>query len=185
MERNRWLWGPGGLDGTSWKWCYVENRLALKDSIYCKENYVPITLKHFRLEAPSQCTFFFLVCIDIQFNVMYIGLWEAISWSLGPCSSSQAYTSRSTRTFVERCCIVPGRYMLLCQSPRSGYVGYLDIEGHKFCNNFVGFEEMDIVSVLSRYIWLTFENCILMKMCLYQSGSIQNLFILLSIHVFS
>ena len=92
------------------------------------------------------------VCIDIHIQVIKTLAkgWENIKWSLGPCSSAQSYNEHNDAgypTYIERCCLTPGKYVLICDSPKATTFWYLGIEGHRFCNEFVDYEAFEKVIV--------------------------------------
>ena len=51
----------------------------------------------------------------------------------------------------DRCCLPPGRYTLICINQKSAYGwgnAFLEIDGKRYCDDFVGFKAMRTISVL-------------------------------------
>ena len=51
--------------------------------------------------------------------------------------------------YVERCCLHPGIYVLSCYDDRNeGWNNaYLDILGHRYCDDFLGYKAMRRVTI--------------------------------------
>ena len=57
--------------------------------------------------------------------------------------------------YTDRCCIAPGKHRLTCYNnpPARGWKNeYLMIDGHRYCDNFVGFKSMQKIAVTGRHI---------------------------------
>ena len=96
---------------------------------------------------------FFLAveCFDVILTTKWYG--DEISWSLGSCSNSQAYTSHSF--FSQQCCVYPGDHTLTCKdSYGDGWNGgFIEIRGKRYCEDFGrgyyngDYEEATIISI--------------------------------------
>ena len=64
------------------------------------------------------------------------GFGNDISWSLGTCTSSQAYESYTE--YVEQCCLGDGVFTLKCINPVGDgwYSGFIEIQGNQYCGDF-------------------------------------------------
>ena len=74
-------------------------------------------------------------------------------WKLGSCHGSQEY-EYGRALFVERCCIPAGNYTLICQNKKanSGWGdASIEIQGQKYCDDFIGWEAMQEITVLCKY----------------------------------
>ena len=72
-----------------------------------------------------------------------------MKWSLGNCSSSYEYR-RIDFGHSERCCLTPGMYTLTCENtktPVGWYDGYVEIQGHKYCHDFMGYKAMRQITI--------------------------------------
>ena len=72
-------------------------------------------------------------------------------WKMGSCYGpkfGQNYLSNGT--FYDRCCLQEGMYTLTCQNKNSPY-GWgnvtFEIDGKRYCDDFVGFHAMRAVSI--------------------------------------
>ena len=95
------------------------------------------------------------------------------SWKLGPCFSAYQYSriryNNGERTlYTERCCIRPGKYILACignpakdwdnihehnyfrdnMGWNSVHGGFLEIQGHKYCDDAIIYNSMQIIDVV-------------------------------------
>ena len=73
--------------------------------------------------------------------------WMDIGWSIGSCSNAVKYQLRRQLdhvTYTERCCLEPGQYTITCfnKRPEGWNGGSLELLGHQYCNDFVGFKAM-------------------------------------------
>ena len=73
-------------------------------------------------------------------------------WSFGHCSSSQEW--RGPGTYIEKCCVSEGKHLLTCSTSRhKNDWSSIDLRmlGHRFCDDFVGYEaliELDVSGAL-------------------------------------
>ena len=79
-------------------------------------------------------------------------------WELGSCFGhpSQTYDTElnyidsDESLMVSKCCLKPGLYSLFCHNlvkPFGWGKGYLEIQGRRYCDDFVGFKAMRKVIV--------------------------------------
>ena len=108
-------------------------------------------------------SFYLTVCLEIQLQIVRESQNETnitvtsspkVRWSLGTCSSVNSNLDTTVyqygSLFVERCCIAPGKHTLTCDStiPTRGWKdAYLTIDGHTYCDNFIGFKLMQKITV--------------------------------------
>ena len=75
------------------------------------------------------------------------------SWSLGHCSQSQKWVGPGT--YIESCCLSKGVHTLTCKTSRSkndwsnNVVMFM---GHRFCEDFVGYEAVFSVNISGAFI---------------------------------
>ena len=72
-------------------------------------------------------------------------------WKLGSCYGPKLGMKYSSKeAHYDRCCLTSGVYTLICQNTKSNY-GWgnarLEIEGVRYCDDFIGFKAMRHVSV--------------------------------------
>ena len=79
-----------------------------------------------------------------------------LQWSLGSCSSVRLYLEESeySTKYTERCCLQPGTYTLTCQNnkhPAGWKNGFIELQGQRHCNDFIGFKAMRKIKILGKY----------------------------------
>ena len=100
----------------------------------------------------------FVVCIDIQLNITIKTNHRnaalinklTVRWSLGACSSLNSSEYQFPALYIHRCCLQPGRHILSCYNDPPGHGwknAYLTIDGHRFCDNFVGFTSYQTLEI--------------------------------------
>ena len=75
-------------------------------------------------------------------------------WKLESCYGPKlGWNYSPNEIHYERCCLPPGQYTLSCLNRQSKY-GWgnasLEIDGKRYCDDFVGFKAMRTVSVLGK-----------------------------------
>ena len=91
-----------------------------------------------------------LACIDIKM-ISDNERQKNLRWSLGQCSSGNNDKKYyRIGEYIERCCLVPGEYILTCNS--SDYsLGWKDtkliIAGHSYCDDFITFTAMRKINI--------------------------------------
>ena len=56
--------------------------------------------------------------------------------------------------YTQRCCLKPGQYTLTCvnrRNPVGWGEGYLDIQGHRYCNDFMSYRIMQKITIKGTY----------------------------------
>ena len=120
---------------------------------------------------------FLLVCLDVQLNVVgktqneSTTILENIStarWILGSCSSLNSidYGAKYQypALYTERCCLAPGIHTLVCYNdpPARGWKdSYILINGHRYCDDFLGFKSFQKIIATGANFKFMFEmRCI-------------------------
>ena len=72
-------------------------------------------------------------------------------WTLGSCYGPRPrFTYLPNETHFDRCCLPEGKYTLICINKQSKY-GWgnvtFEIDGKRYCDDFVGFKAMRTVSL--------------------------------------
>ena len=96
------------------------------------------------------CLLFLLVCVDINVTTMYDG--GLVKWEFGPCSSAQKYANYMK--YTERCCVLEGYQTLTCyntEKPQGWKNGYLEIQGRRYCDDFMSYKAMQRILVKGIY----------------------------------
>ena len=70
-----------------------------------------------------------------------------IAWSIGSLSGGP-YGDNTN--YTERYCLAPGEYTLTCrnQVARGWFGGFLEIQGHKYCQDFLEYTAMRKITIL-------------------------------------
>ena len=98
------------------------------------------------------------MCFDIKVTIEE-AYDHKITWRVGSCSSSYRY--REKIEYLERCCLHPGDYIISCHNERNeGWnKAHLDILGHQYCDNFLGYEAMRRVTIPGICSFYVFGYC--------------------------
>ena len=97
-----------------------------------------------------------LVCFLIATKVGNIdsdndNLFFSREWKLASCYGPKfGMNYSSNEAHYDICCLTPGIYTLICQNTKSNYGwgnAWLEIEGERYCDDFVGFRALRNVSV--------------------------------------
>ena len=76
-------------------------------------------------------------------------------WSLGHCSSSLEW--KGPGTYIENCCLPRGTHILNCKTRESlndWSRNVVMIMGHRFCDDFVGYEALIELDVSGAFIYI-------------------------------
>ena len=68
-------------------------------------------------------------------------------WILGNCNG---YPFESDSQHIERCCLMPGRHVLICRNSKTAFGwgnAFIEIQGQKYCDDFIGNEARRIVTI--------------------------------------
>ena len=74
-----------------------------------------------------------------------------LEWQLGSCDST-AIDYENFKTYIRKCCLKPGPYILTCTNERKPYgwdKGYIKIQGHSYCNDFLSYRLMQRIIIKS------------------------------------
>ena len=77
---------------------------------------------------------------------------DLLHWIFGPCSKSREYANDNT--YIEKCCVRPGNHTLTCLNTKQPYgwkKGTIEINGHEYCGDFIGFKAMRRVTIKGNY----------------------------------
>ena len=92
-----------------------------------------------------------LVWVDIKIITGNDG--HLLKWSLGTCSSSTEYTN--DKEFLEEDCFLePGMHTLSCSNTKQPYgwkKGVILINGHRYCDDFMGYKALRRVFIGNKY----------------------------------
>ena len=105
----------------------------------------------------------FSVCMDIKIRVVKENeelLNISRRWELGSCSGSNNYESNFTYVKHERCCLIESQHTLTCYNEKGSY-GWgrssIEIQGKKYCDDFVGFKVRHLIRINSKYYTVVFK----------------------------
>ena len=102
------------------------------------------------------------VCLQIYMNtrrnINDAELFDT-KWSLGSCYGPKF--GWKWAHFYDRCCLPEGQYTLTCRNTKSKY-GWgnvaIEINGKRYCDDFVGFKAMRIISIEGRSLYLSLNS---------------------------
>ena len=99
-----------------------------------------------------------LICIDV-----YMTEWRTAEnkWSLGHCYSSHKWVGAGT--YIQKCCLSEGTHILTCKTSRHNddwSSNVVIILGHRFCEDFVGYEEAMAINISGLY---NIDKCIYVR----------------------
>ena len=85
-------------------------------------------------------------------------------WSMGSCHGPKLGRKYSSNeSWYDRCCLPEGQYTLTCSNTKSKY-GWgnvaFEINGKRYCDDFVGFKAMRTISIKGRNLYF---QCIKLK----------------------
>ena len=93
---------------------------------------------------------------------------STVRWQMGSCDSVTSTLGGAEyhhpAIYIERCCIKPGVYTLVCYStpPAQGWKrAFIKIDGHHYCDNFVrykSFEKMVVTGNNSSLYFIRYNN---------------------------
>ena len=96
-----------------------------------------------------------LVCFDVKIIVEHHrddSTYFYRTWEMGHCKGIQEY--RSDNEYVERCCVNPGNYTLICRNEIEsiGWGGsYIEIKGRRYCDDFSGQMMLQSIDITGRF----------------------------------
>ena len=74
-----------------------------------------------------------------------------MQWRLGICDSLPMIYDNNKK-YIKRCCLEPGIHTLTCINKRHPYGwgdGYVEIQGHRYCDDFMSFKLMNKIKIRS------------------------------------
>ena len=92
---------------------------------------------------------------------------------MGPCSSAYFYARRMHNDigmtfYTERCCVIPGKHILSCigspykEHDNRGWNAiagaFLEIQGHKYCDDTITYNAMQMIDVVGANILLLYNT---------------------------
>ena len=95
------------------------------------------------------------VCFDVEIIVEHHrddSTYFYRTWEMGPCKGIQEY--RSDNEYVERCCVNPGNYTLICRNEIESFgwgSSYIEIKGRKYCDDFSGQMMLQSIDITGRF----------------------------------
>ena len=79
-------------------------------------------------------------------------------WQFGSCfGPKHDWHIAPMQTYHDRCCLSPGEYSLTCLNTKREYGwgnAYLEIDGNRYCDDFVGFKAIRKVSIKGNISYL-------------------------------
>ena len=85
-----------------------------------------------------------------------VGKGGGTAWVLASCSGTYRAQDGKEKEYIERCCLKPGEYILICQNTDNSNTkrhiygwnsGFIEIQGQKYCDDFVGRKAMRRVEI--------------------------------------
>ena len=83
--------------------------------------------------------------------------YDDLEWQIGPCYNNGTWyldknieNYKKFEKYIERCCITPGQHTLTCinkQKPFGWGMGYIEIQGHRYCDDFMSYRLMQKITI--------------------------------------
>ena len=101
------------------------------------------------------------VCFDVKISTIQYGFEfrsmynrsDAIWWRLGTCEKvGDPY--EQYKNYIQRCCLKPQQHILTCINKKHPYGwgdGYIEIQGHRYCDDFMSYKLMQKVTIKGKY----------------------------------
>ena len=92
------------------------------------------------------------VCFDVKITTVRYG--ADTMWWLGTCSSNGLIYDHYKK-YIHRCCLRPGQHTLTCinkQNPYGWGDGHIEIQGHRYCNDFMSYRLIQRIIIRSMII---------------------------------
>ena len=125
---------------------------------------------------------FIKVCIDIKITIhdrlVYYNVQRSMTWIFGKCRGRGRYyeiyygsVNRLLRlndlmhTYVERCCNLPGQYLLRCgiktswEKDQGWAENFIEIQGQRYCHDFIGYSavrRINLIGMIWKYLTYTY-----------------------------
>ena len=99
------------------------------------------------------------ICFDIKISTLQHG--SESEWRLGSCNSIGIKYGDHEK-YIQRCCLEPDEYTLTCINkikPFGWGDGYIEIQGHRYCDDFMSYRLMQKVTIRSKnYKYYTIQK---------------------------
>ena len=98
------------------------------------------------------------ICFNLIVQTMQYG--SDTQWQVGVCNSFDI-TYSDNEKYIKRCCLELGLHTLTCTNKRNPYGwgdGYIEIQGHRYCNDFMSFRLMNRITIRSNDICLPYSK---------------------------
>ena len=89
--------------------------------------------------------------MDVYVSTRYES--RQLKWTFGTCTNSSSYDDYNK--YFERCCLPPGQHILTCENtekPDGWKNAYIEINGRRFCDDFMSYTLMEKVAGNGNYI---------------------------------
>ena len=145
-----------GIHNSCRGWCYIDK---INQKCTEKGRYKSFLAILTNISLPIQdhrikCSKYYLVSVNIKIRTGTDA--HLLKWSLGACSNSKEYTN--DKEFVEEgCYLAPGKHTLNCCNIKQPYgwkKGFIVINGHRFCDDFMGYKALRHIFISSTYFYL-------------------------------
>ena len=93
-------------------------------------------------------------CFDVKITVVLHG--ADLMWWLGTCGSN-GFMYENYKKYIFRCCLGPGQHTLTCinkQNPYGWGDGHIEIQGHRYCNDFISYRLIQQIMIRSMIIMI-------------------------------
>ena len=86
------------------------------------------------------------------------------TWEMGSCFSTMSkFQFRDVGTYLSRCCLPPGPYILTCKNEKGPFGwgnSFLEIQGMRYCDDFFGSKTFRQVLIEGKYLIRQFKSVI-------------------------
>ena len=89
------------------------------------------------------------MCTDVRFKAVD----NKLTWRIGHCTNGlYSSSNEGKKVNTDRCCLAPGIYTLMCSSDNkySWRQGHVEIQGVKYCNDFIGYMAMRRIEIFGK-----------------------------------
>ena len=93
------------------------------------------------------------ICFNTEISSLENG--PDSEWKLGTCGGTvKSHKDGRPNFYIQRCCLKAGKYTLTCVNRKNPYgwgQGYIEIQGHRYCNDFMSYRMMQKITIRSNY----------------------------------
>ena len=94
------------------------------------------------------------VCFDVKISTVQYGHvygtdGDIMWWRLGTCEKVGPPYER-WKKYIQRCCLKQQDHILTCINKKNPYGwgdGYIEIQGHRYCDDFLGYKSMQKITI--------------------------------------